>query len=145
MTNLTTISFDLGTTSPTAGLGLEVWLDNNKLYDNIVSFESSILSFEFEDNEADHELRFIMKNKTIEHTKIDEAGNILTDARLTIANVAFDEIKLGYILTEQAVYTHNFNETAPETQQKFYGEIGCNGTVNLRFTTPIYLWLLEHM
>jgi hypothetical protein len=49
------------------------------------------------------------------------------------------------MVTEQAMYTHNFNSTGPSTQDKFYGELGCNGTVTVKFNTPIYLWLLEHM
>ena len=49
------------------------------------------------------------------------------------------------MLVEQAVYTHDFNGTQPEIEDTFFGEMGCNGTVSLRFTTPIYLWLLENM
>ena len=69
----------------------------------------------------------------------------MSDATLTIKDLAFDEIKLNYMLTELAVYTHDFNGTQDTTQDKFYGEMGCNGTVSLKFATPIYLWLLEHM
>ena len=86
-----------------------------------------------------------MKNKTTEHTKIDEQGNIVSDACLTITNLAFDEIELKQIVVDKAVYTHDFNGTQPETQEKFYGAMGCNGTVSLQFSTPMYLWLLENM
>ena len=86
-----------------------------------------------------------MKHKTTEHTKIDEQGNIITDACLTVSNLAFDEIELKQIFINQAVYTHDFNGTQTEIQDKFYGNMGCNGTVTLKFATPIYLWLLEHM
>jgi len=44
-----------------------------------------------------------------------------------------------------AQYQHDFNGTGNPTIDKFYGEMGCNGTVSLKFTTPIYLWLLENM
>ena len=76
---------------------------------------------------------------------IDEAGNIISDAKLTVTNVAFDDIQLGHMLTEKATYAHDFNGTGVMGQHKFYGEMGCNGTVSLKFSTPIYLWLLEHM
>ena len=49
------------------------------------------------------------------------------------------------MFVEQAVYTHDFNGTSKATENKFYGELGCNGTVSLKFSTPMYLWLLEHM
>jgi hypothetical protein len=86
-----------------------------------------------------------MKHKTTEHTKIDEQGAIVSDACLTVSNLAFDEIELKQIFIDHAVYTHNFNGTQTEIQDKFYGEMGCNGTVSFKFTTPICLWLLEHM
>jgi hypothetical protein len=146
MTNTIKISCLVGATDSTANLGLEIWVDDTKLYDNDQIDTGSLpVELEIVEDEADHELRFVMKNKTTEHTKVDEQGNILSDASLTVTDLAFDEIKLGYMLTEHAVYTHDFNGTGEETQDKFYGEMGCNGTVSLKFTTPIYLWLLEHM
>ena len=97
------------------------------------------------DDEAEHVLRFVMKNKKPEHTKIDEQGNIIQDACITITDLAFDELTLGYIFTKLASYTHDTNGTAEEAGYKFFGEMGCNGTVRLEFNTPIYLWYLEHM
>jgi hypothetical protein len=107
--------------------------------------EEKQISMEIPDDDSEHELRFILKNKTAEHTQVDEAGNIISDSTLAITDLAFDEIKLGYIATALTVYTHDFNGTAEESQHKFYSEMGCNGTVNLKFTTPLYLWLLENM
>ena len=65
--------------------------------------------------------------------------------RLFQAALAFDEIELKQIFIDHAVYTHNFNGTQTEIQDKFYGEMGCNGTVSFKFTTPVYLWLLENL
>ena len=145
MTNTTTISCTLNTTDPAATLGFEAWVDNKKFVDiNHVQAEHSIL-IEIPDDDGDHELKFILKNKTAEHTQVDEAGNIVADATLSITDVAFDEIKLGHMLTELSTYTHDFNGTKDTTQDTFYGAMGCNGTVSLKFSTPIYLWLLEHM
>ncbi len=69
-----------------------------------------------------------MKNKTIDHTQIDEAGKILKDACLTISNVTFEDIKLGHMFAEQTEYIHDFNGTQAEVTEKFYGAMGCNGT-----------------
>jgi hypothetical protein len=30
-------------------------------------------------------------------------------------------------------------------KDKFYGSMGCNGTITFEFNTPFYLWLLENM
>ena len=37
------------------------------------------------------------------------------------------------------------NGTQPEIADNFFGIAGCNGTISFRFSTPIYLWLLENM
>ena len=145
MTSTFVVSFDLDTTDTTVVLGFEAWIDDKKFHDiDHVAGRQQIL-IEIPDDEAEHELLLIMKNKTIEHTQIDEAGNIITDSKLTVTDIAFDEIPLGHMLTEKATYAHDFNGTGVMGQHKFYGEMGCNGTVSLKFSTPIYLWLLEHM
>ena len=145
MTNTVAISCILDTTSPPAALGFEAWVDDQKFFDtNHVQVQQPVF-VEIADDDGEHELRFVLKNKTSDHTQLDEVGNIIADANLIVTDLAFDGIKLGYIVTKQAVYTHDFNGTKETTQAKFFSEIGCNGTVSLKFTTPIYLWLLEHM
>jgi len=145
MTPTTKVTFTLDTTDAASKLGFEVWIDDHKFYDNDHVTGLEHIAVDISDADAEHELRLIMKNKTAENTQIDETGNIMADARLKIADMAFDEIQLGYLVTEQAVYTHDFNGTGQPTKDKFYGEMGCNGTVSLKFNSPIYLWLLEHM
>lgn len=135
----------LDTTDASATLGFEAWLDNHNFFDTDHVQARQQIFIEISDDDANHELRFVMKNKTPDHTKVDSDGNIVTDARLTITDLSFDEISLGHMVTEQAVYTHNFNGTSTTAQHKFYHELGCNGTVTLKFDTPVYLWLLEHM
>ena len=141
----TTLSFRVGTSDPTAELGFEAWLDNRCLLNLDWVKESVYFRHDFEDNDAEHCLRFVLKNKQTEHTTVDDQGEIVKDARLSVTELAFDEIELKYMLSELAVYTHDFNGTADVKQDRFYNELGCNGTVSLNFNTPIYLWLLEHM
>jgi hypothetical protein len=135
----------VSTTDPQATLGFEAWIDNNKFFDTDHVTQTQDVGVEIIDDEAEHVLRLVMKNKTSADTKVNAAGEIVQDARLIIEDVAFDEIKLGYVFTKLAKYTHNFNGTGAETQENFYSEIGCNGTVRLEFNTPVYLWLLEHL
>ena len=140
------ITFTVNTTDVTAGLGFEAWIDDVRFYDTAHVTGPQEISMQIPDeDDQSHVVKFVMKNKTDAHTQIDDTGAIIADARLLVTNVAFDEIALGYMLTEQAVYTHNMNGHGPFTHNKFYGEMGCNGTVSLEFTTPMYLWLLEHM
>jgi hypothetical protein len=143
MNNTIKIKCNLGTTNPAAGLAMQVWIDSEKIFDQPV-VETTPIEFDLTEDEANHSLRFVMSNKMSGHTQIDSNGNIVADSRLTVSDLEFDEIPLGQIVIDKAVYTHNFNGTAEETQSTFYGEIGCNGTVELKFTTPVYLWLLEN-
>ena len=146
MTSTVSITFNLSTTDAMAELGFEAWIDQRKFLDLDHVKETQPVTVELdEQDDAEHELRLVLKNKTAEHTQVDEQGNIITDARLLITDVAFDEIRLGHMFFEQAVYTHDFNGTGKATVDTFYGELGCNGTVSLKFATPMYLWLLEHM
>jgi hypothetical protein len=145
MSNTVTINCTVDTTDPEAMLGFEAWVDDQKFFDTDHVQAQQQVVVEIADNDSEHELRFILKNKTSNHTRVDDAGNIVSDARLIVTDLTFDEIKLGNMVTEQAVYIHDFNGTGTMTHNKFYSEMGCNGTVSLRFSTPIYIWLLENM
>jgi hypothetical protein len=145
MKNTAKFSCKIGTTDASAPLGMEIWIDDQKIFDTEHVDSTVECNGTISDNEGDHKLRFIMKNKTSGHTQVDKSGQIVKDACLTISDVTFEDIELGYTLIEKATYTHNFNGTQPEVVDEFYGSMGCNGTVSLEFTTPIYLWLLENM
>ena len=144
MSDTVKITCTVSTSNLLAKIGLEVWLDDQQLFDtNHVNNQQ--LEWSISEDDADHELRFVMKNKTTDHTQLDEHGKIIQDSRITIQNLCFDEIELGQLFIDHAEYTHNFNGTKDIVTDKFYGEMGCNGTVSLKFTTPVYLWLLENM
>jgi hypothetical protein len=145
MENTVKIGCVIDTTDCNSALGMEIWFDGQKIFDQDWVTKPQTISYEFSDIDADHELRFVMKNKTVDHTKIDESGVMVKDACLVISDLAFDEIVLGHVVTEKAVYTHDFNGTGSLAQHKFFGQLGCNGVVSLKFTTPMYLWLLENM
>jgi hypothetical protein len=139
------ISCKINTSDALAQLGLEIRLDNTVIFSSAHVQEEINFNHLLNDDDGDHKLEFVMKNKGVTDTTIDADGNIVKDARLIVSNLAFDDIKLNQIFIEKAVYTHNFNGTGEEIKDKFYGELGCNGIVSLEFTTPVYLWLLENM
>ena len=142
-----TINFCCTITPTTAAvpLGMEIWIDNQKLFDQAHVQESRKFSADISDNDGEHELRLVLKNKLSEHTLVDADNNIISDARISVSNIEFDGIALNQLVPALAEYQHNFNGTGELSVHKFYGELGCNGIVTLKFTTPIYLWLLEHM
>ena len=147
MTATMAISFVLGTTDTKVPLGFEAWIDQTKFFDSDHVQGLQTVTMQIDDNDDEqHRLRLIMKNKLPEHTQVDTDGNIVADARLIITDLSFDGIALGHMFVEQSEYHHDRNGTAETAVlEKFYGEMGCNGTVSLEFATPVYLWLLEHM
>lgn len=146
MNNTFKITADVCPNSADKPVGLEVWLDDTLVQDISAVVGPTLIAFDVnDDDEQDHELRFVLKNKTQDHTTVDEAGNIVKDSLVEIKNLKFNDIDLGHMFYEQAVYKHNFNGSGPDTEQQFFGTMGCNGTVSLKFATPVYLWLLENM
>lgn len=143
--NTSIFSCSIGTTNPAVPLGMEIWFDHTCVFDQVHVQESHTIRYEFNDDEGDHELKFVLKNKQSKHTTVDLDGEIISDAVLTIHNISFEDIDCQYLTTKLAEYQHNFNGTGAETQQKFYGSMGCNGTVTVKFSTPVYLWLLENL
>jgi hypothetical protein len=107
--------------------------------------DPTVVAHEFSDDDGEHSLRITLKNKLPDHTQVDDRGNIVSDSLLSVTEILFDEIDCTQIVHDHAVYRHNLNGTGPEIQDKFFGDMGCNGTVELKFTTPVYLWLLENM
>jgi hypothetical protein len=144
---MSTINFccSIAPTNAAAALGMEIWIDDQKLFDQNHVQENHRISADLLDDEGEHELRFVLKNKLNEHTQIDANNTIVSDARISVSGIEFDGIALDQLVPALAEYQHNFNGTWEPIIDKFYGELGCNGTVSLKFTTPIYLWLLEHM
>ena len=126
-------------------LGCEIWIDDTCVFDQERITEPASVAHEFIDNDGDHSLRITLKNKLPEHTQVDESGNILSDSLLIVSEISFDEIDCTQLVQTHGVYRHNFNGTEPQVEDRFFGDLGCNGTVELKFTTPLYLWLLENM
>ena len=142
-----TIKFScvVGSTNTAVPLGMEIWLDQHKFFDQSHVDHSCSIEYEISDDDGDHELRFVLKNKHTGHTRVDAGGNIVSDTTVTVSDIRFDDMDCDYLTVKLAEYQHDFNGTGKPTIDKFYGEMGCNGTVSLKFTTPIYLWLLENM
>ena len=126
-------------------LGCEIWIDDACVFDQDHVNEPVDVEHIFSDADSERTLRIKLKNKLPEHTQIDDQGNIVSDALLSVTEISFDEIDCTQIVQDLAVYRHNLNSTGPEITDRFFGDMGCNGTVELKFTTPVYLWLLENM
>ena len=144
MTSTARLAFDVSATGP--DLHLDVMLDGIIIWSGYPGSEKETICHDFDDTaEQDHVLQFVMEGKLPEHTRIDAAGAILEDRCIQITNVTFDEFQLGHMFTQVSQYHHDHNGTTEAKIDQFYGEMGCNGRIEMPFSTPIYLWLLENM
>jgi hypothetical protein len=139
------LSFGLESTDADIPLCFELWADSQLIFSNPHVGKFQQIMCNLPNDEGDHILKFILKNKQSYHTIVNEQGEILQDVVLKISNIAFDEIELGHDILNLARYYHDYNGHGKEIEDQFLGEMGCNGTVVLKFSTPIYLWLLENM
>jgi hypothetical protein len=139
------ITFSVSTTNPTAKLGFETWLDDQLIFDTDHVQQPTEISVPVDNAELEHVLKLTLKNKCVDHTTVNSAGEIVSDSVLEISDIAFDGIPLGQIVSNKTVYTHDFNGSGVMSDHRFFGTMGCNGTVTLKFSTPIYIWLLENM
>lgn len=127
-------------------LGLKVTLDQQVIYDHVVGNQPVMIEHDFNDQDGvDHELIIEMMGKTSQHTVLDQQGNIVSDSLLEIKNLALDGIDVTSVLNTITQYCHDNNGSQPMQQHDFFGSMGCNGQVILKFSSPLYLWLLENI
>jgi hypothetical protein len=139
------LNLDISNPSEFNNLGIELWLNKTMFFDNLISPGTHHIIHEFESDDSNHILKIKLKNKTHEHTKINSAGEIESDVLINISNIALDEILIDQLMYEKAEYVHDGNGSQTIAVHKFYGNLGCNGHVQLNFSSPVYLWLLENM
>jgi len=139
------ISFDIETSDAECPLGVQIWLDGAVLLTNNHVQEKISFAHDIVDDDSEHKLQVIIWGKTADHTKVDEAGNITKDALISISKIQVDEIDIVQIFHARAQYHHDFNGSQAPVTDKFHRYMGCNGAVTFKFSTPIYLWLLENM
>ena len=139
------ISLDVVNRSQHHNLGIELWIDREKFFDNSISSGKHHIIHEFQANDGEHVLRMVLKNKGPEHTRVDESGTIIEDALINISNINIDEIDVTQLVYQLSQYVHDGNGHETIAVHPFYGDMGCNGRVQLSFASPVYLWLLENM
>ncbi len=140
------ISFLIESSDSSIPLGFEARVNGQVQFNTEHVQQPTMVKIPVDDQvETEHTLELILKNKLPEHTKVSDSGEIISDAVLKITDISFDQIPIGDIVFNQAQYAHDFNGTQSAVEEKFFDCMGCNGTVTLKFSTPIYLWFLENM
>lgn len=137
------ISFNLTSNDYSCDLGFEI-LYNDKLLLNTEHVKTSTpIAFVLNADPGEQHLRFVLKNKTADHTTVDSDGKIVKDAFLNISKFRINNIEIEDQFRQQCRYHHDFNGSQDPVVVPFYGDLGCNGEVVFEFQSPVYYWILE--
>jgi len=137
-------SFVLDSTDYNAKLSFFVHYNGEKIYEckhvnKKLNIELSI------NNDSDiHEITWTMQGKDISHTKVNEQGEIISDAALITSDFKLENFELGNRLTDNCYYIHNHNGNSDEVKATYDNYLGCNGTVHFTFTSPAHIWILQN-
>ena len=125
-------------------LDLTVTLDSQVIFQSQIGEQPQQVQAVLDDSQAgDHELTLILSGKLPEHTKLNHLGEIESDRLLKISNITLDGLDAQQVFLANSIYCHNHNGTTDDVTEPFYGIMGCNGTVTMRFVTPTYIWFLK--
>ena len=132
-------------TDATRPVGVSVRLNGEELYRTDAVTARTVLHKFIPDSDNNYRLEIELHGKTADHAHLDPEGRFEYDSCLRIDAIEFDDIDVMPVFHTHSKYQHNFNGTGHSVTERCFGSMGCNGTVSLEFTTPIYLWLLENM
>ncbi len=127
-------------------------------YDNVIRGKEespTIIEFDhFFEEEKKYKLQMIRSGKTADQTIVDKNNNIDRDQLLHIKSIEIDDIDIGSLVFD-GIYTPIYPEPwysqqvkankMPEQSFKNATTLGHNGTWEIGFTTPFYMWLLENL
>jgi hypothetical protein len=126
---------------------LQVFYNKKIVHEFLATPMMQNVNIEFSDIPANHVLNLVMSGKTSQHTVLDKQNQIVDDVYFTLDRIEFEGLDLKEIFCQgRKCYWHNYNATnEPDVVDEFYGFIGCNGTVEFEFLTPIFLWLADYL
>lgn len=124
-----------------------ILVDGVEQVSNFISGEPSIV--EYEEFTLDltedltHTLSIRLENKTFSDTvQNSDATEIVKDMLLNINSIEIDGVDLGVLKWSASEFVAD--DTARPTIKECVN-LGWNGSYNLTFSSPFYLWLLENM
>ena len=121
-------------TSSCHDLELGVFIDNVCFYKKSTIDHNISIPFEYDcTNIQKHELQLRLEGKR----KLIDIKNE-TETYIEIEQITFNNLNVVNVL--QGTYTHNFNGFGDDIVEEFSYVMGCDGTAELIFYTPISYW-----
>ena len=110
--------------------------------DTLIDFNVSLSDDEL------HTLNIEYRNKdSVNDVVLNNNGDIINDKRVEITSIQFEEIKLDVFQLdhETLFYTTSDSQGINSTSAFEACKLSWNGITTLKFSTPIYIWLLENL
>lgn len=156
MSDTETLHFKIGlkSTSKHKKPLIKVLVSGNEFYnDYLNSLDGELQYIEFDASVAEgkNALQIILLNKESRDTILDNNGTIIEDLILEIDSIEIDEISIDnlkwtlskYYPIYPIEYTDKIQKSVTEVLECVH--LGWNGTWELEFDSPFYVWLLENI
>ncbi len=136
------IELDISANRCCDDIKLELYFNHTLLTTILATDKKQTIAYDVCDDSGNHVIKLIMTGKNNSHTVMNDAGEIVEDVFFSIDRLEFEEIDVKEIFClGNQCYTHDFNSSQDLFLDEFYGILGCNGTVEFKFSTPMFLWL----
>ncbi len=105
------------------------------------------IDIEIEDNTENFLTIEYMNKDAKQDVVLGEDGLPVLDKRIEINSISFDDIELDFFqLTDPDIFKYEPIDPAGVSTTRFDAtKLSWNGRTTLRFTTPVYIWLLENL
>lgn len=130
-------------TGHTQDITLTALLDHTVCFGPAVINQTQTIEIAVPEQPGNHCIELVMAGKSQQHTKLDSNGHIVDDWLISVQKIDMDDIDITNLFYQNSIYKHNFNGGGAAVDDAFFGTMGYNGTVELKFHTPSYVWLLE--
>jgi hypothetical protein len=143
------ITCTLAINLPEKPLLFKITVDDEDIYDISTTETTYDIAFDVLDAGTNgYSIKFILSDKTDNHTEMDANGNVTNSAQVEIKHISIGGVDITNLLMNDntlITYTHDSNGYGKKETVSFDGVMGYNGVAELKISSPFYLWFLEHM
>lgn len=108
---------------------------------------STLVEFDIEvEDDTENFLTIEYTNKNPKQDVVIQNNEIIQDKRIEINTISFDDIELDFFeLEDIEKFSYKSTDEEIETTGFDASKLSWNGKTTLKFTTPVYIWLLENL
>lgn len=122
--------------------GAKVYIDDQLIFDKIVVATEQV-DWTGDLDAGDHKIIIEMYNKREGDTVLDNNNSIVNDVVLNIDKIIVDEVDLDTLIWSASTY-YPTDKNSPDLLNDCVN-LGWNGSWELPFSNPTYLWLLTNL